>query len=92
MAIHLNHGFAEAYYNRGNSYKAKGEHDLAIEDYNKAIRSNPDYIKAYGNRGNAYRAKGEHDLAIENYNKAIQLKPEPPELAIIYNWRGNAYD
>jgi tetratricopeptide (TPR) repeat protein len=49
-AIQLNPNDAEAYYNRGNAYVAKGQYDRAIEDYNKAIQLQQDihpYIKKY---------------------------------------------
>ena len=37
MAIQLKPNLAEAYYNRGITYGFKGDYDLAIEDYNRAI-------------------------------------------------------
>ena len=76
------------YNNRGIDYGEKGEHDLAIKDFNKAIDLKPDYDLAYNNRGAVYRSKGEHDLAIKDCNKAIQLKPDYAEP---YSNRGSAY-
>ncbi len=76
------------YNNRGIDYEEKGEYDLAIKDFSKAIDLKPDYDLAYNNRGAVYRSKGEHDLAIEDCNKAIQLKPDYAEP---YNNRGAAY-
>jgi tetratricopeptide (TPR) repeat protein len=65
-----------------------GQHDRAIEDYNKAIALNPNYAEAYYNRGNAYYFKGQYDRAIEEFNKAIALNPND---ATAYNNRGLAY-
>ena len=76
------------YNNRGIDYGEKGEHDLAIKDFTKAIELNPDYAFAYNNRGAVYRDKGEHDQAIEDCSKAIQLQPNYAEP---YNNRGAAY-
>ena len=76
------------YNNRGIDYGEKGEHDLAIKDFTKAIELKPDYAIAYNNRGAVYRDKGEHDQAIEDCSKAIQLKPDYAEP---YSNRGAAY-
>jgi len=66
---------AIAFYNRGNSYRSKGQPDRAIEDYDQAIRLNPIYALAFYNRGNAYNGKGQPDRAIEDYDQAIRLNP-----------------
>lgn len=79
---------ASFYNNRGVEYGEKGEHDLAIKDFDKAIDLKPDYDSAYNNRGAVYRSKGEYDLAIEDCNKAIQLKSDYAEP---YSNRGAAY-
>ena len=76
------------YNNRGIAYGEKGEVDLAIEDFTKAIELKPDYALAYNNRGAVYRSKGEHDLAIEDCNEAIRLKHDYAEP---YSNRGAAY-
>ena len=66
----------------------KGEHDLAIDDFNMAIKLKPDYAIAYNNRGTVYRIIGEYDRAIEDCNKAIELDPGYAEP---YSNRGAAY-
>ncbi|MDR1736419.1 MAG: tetratricopeptide repeat protein [Oscillospiraceae bacterium] len=80
---------AYAYFSRGYFYSSEGEHNLAIEDYSKAIELKPDYAYAYNNRGAAYNSLGKYDLAIEDFNKAIELKPDN---AYAYNNRGVAYN
>src|SRR5262245_54878914 len=67
--------FAEAYHNRGVAYRAKGNTDHAIADYNEAIRLDPALAEAYSSRGMAYRAKGDTDHAIADYSEAIRLDP-----------------
>ena len=87
-AIQLDPQLAEAYSNRGVTYRNKGEVDRAIEDYTEAIKLKPEGVEPYNNRGIAYCHKGKYDYAIEDFSEAIQLKPG---LAVPYNNRGAAY-
>jgi tetratricopeptide (TPR) repeat protein len=75
-AIRLQPDFAEAFYNRGNARKTKGDLDGAIADYDEAIRLQPDIPQAFHNRGLARRAQGDLDGAIADYDEAIRLKPD----------------
>jgi tetratricopeptide (TPR) repeat protein len=61
---------AFAYYHRGISYYDKGEYDLAIADYTKAIELEPEYPFTYRARARAYRAKGDNDRAQADFDKA----------------------
>jgi tetratricopeptide (TPR) repeat protein len=96
-------GKEEAYFKRGNAYNAKGEHDLAITDYTKAIELDSDYAVANNDRIIAYRYKiersmtkanelhsqGRLDEAIKAYTEVIRDSPEEEEA---YWRRGNAYN
>jgi tetratricopeptide (TPR) repeat protein len=86
--IHKNPRNAVAYYNRGNAYKAKGDLDRAIADYNKAIEIDLRYAHAYNNRGIIYKDRGDLDRAMADYNRAIDINPQ---YALAYNNRGIAY-
>jgi tetratricopeptide (TPR) repeat protein len=66
---------AIAYFNRGNDYQSKGDHDKAIADYTKSIATNPD-AGAYHNRGYSHAQKGEFDLAIADYDQTLKLNPD----------------
>ena len=57
----------EYFYNRGNSYRALGQHQLAIKAYEKAIELDPNKAEAYNNRGNSYDAQGRKNRAIAEY-------------------------
>lgn len=78
---------AEAYDNRGVAYRSRGDHNLAIQDYNQAIKLNSRFAQAYNNRGVAYDHKGDFDHAIQDFDQAIKLKPT----ALTHFNRGNAY-
>lgn len=76
------------YNSRGyNSYE-KGQYDLAIADYNRALAIDPNDPMVLANRANAYARKGNLDQAISDYSKAIEINPKDPS---VYHDRGNAY-
>ncbi|TXJ12901.1 tetratricopeptide repeat protein [Brachyspira aalborgi] len=54
-------------------YNRKGEHDKAIEDYNKAIEINPDFALTYNNIGLSFYLKKDFDKALEYIRKAINI-------------------
>jgi tetratricopeptide (TPR) repeat protein len=64
---------ALAFNNRGVARRLKGEYDVALQDYNEAIRLNPISASQYNNRGVIYRIKGDYDRAIADYDTAIKL-------------------
>jgi tetratricopeptide (TPR) repeat protein len=65
-----------ALYNlRGSAYYDKGEDDIAIADFNDALRIGPPSGIIFHNRGNAWRSKGDHAKAIADYDQSIKLGP-----------------
>ncbi|MGA2410979.1 MAG: tetratricopeptide repeat protein [Candidatus Binataceae bacterium] len=84
-AIRLKPDFVEAFYNRGNARRDKGDLDGALQDYTEAIRLKPDFFEAFNNRGEARRRKGDVDGALQDYNEAIRLKSD---FADAFNNRG----
>jgi signal transduction histidine kinase len=79
---------AEEYLKRGVLYFDNGKYELALNDYNEAIKLKPDYAPAYNNRGNLYRKQQEYELALNDLNRAIVLRPD---LAQPYLNRGHIY-
>ena len=71
---------ADDYINSGNAYYAKGQLDLAIQDYSQAIEVDPKCAVAYTNRGLAYKAIGQANLAQMDFNKAMELDQKLAEL------------
>jgi tetratricopeptide (TPR) repeat protein len=64
---------AATYHTLGFSYFDKGEYDMAIADFSKAINLDPEFLLAYYNRGVAYFDKHEYDLAIADFSRAMEL-------------------
>src|SRR6202790_2395730 len=78
----------QALYNmRGSAYFDKGEYDIAISDFNDALRIGPPSGSIFHNRGNAWRARGDYPRAIADYDEAIRLMPKN---AYSYQNRGSA--
>ena len=71
-----------------NYDKGKELFDLAIRDYNSAIKLAPNDVDSYINRGNFYCKHGKQDLAIKDYDKVLELDPNNVDA---YIGRGNAY-
>jgi tetratricopeptide (TPR) repeat protein len=69
--------------NRGVAFKAKGDFDHALQDYDISIQLDPYAANHYNNRGVIYRIKGDLVRAVEEYGKAIVLKPD--YIAAYYN-------
>ena len=63
MTKEPNQKCADTYYNRGLAHSKKGEVELAIEDYTKAIELKPDFAEAYYYRGGAFLRLGEPEKA-----------------------------
>lgn len=66
---------ALAYNYRAFSYVVKGQYDLAVADYNKAIALKPD-ADYYDSRGLAYEKEGNRDQAIADFRTALKLAPD----------------
>lgn len=62
-----------AYFFRGTAYMDKDQDDLAIQDFDQAIKLKPDLLGAVGNRGTAYVRKKQYDAAIKDFNQFIKL-------------------
>jgi tetratricopeptide (TPR) repeat protein len=86
-AIRLKPDYVEAFYNRGNRRRAKGDQEGALQDYSEAIRLKPNLAQAFNNRGNVRYSKGDVEGALQDYSEAIRLKPD---YAMAFNNRGHA--
>ena len=66
----------------GNAYKAKGDLDRAIADYDQVIALDPKYPHAYFNRGLANLYAGSLAKALADLDRSSQLDPKYPYAAL----------
>jgi tetratricopeptide (TPR) repeat protein len=104
QAIQADPDYGSAYNSLGLAHYSKGDYDLAIDNYEKAIDLNlkqlgpahQNVAAAYNNLGLAYNSKGDHDEAIDYYNRALKilikkLGATHENVATTYNNIGLAY-
>jgi tetratricopeptide (TPR) repeat protein len=84
-----------AYRKRAVAWKLRGELDIAIADFNEAIRLNPKSAMAFNGRAIVWDAKRDYDKTIADYTEALRI--DPKNAGLFYNrgiaWRKkNDYD
>lgn len=82
------HNLAVAFASRALAQVDARRFDLAIADYDAAIRIVPDEAELYYDRGTAWHRQGDNARAIADYDEAIRLRPDH---ALAFNNRANAY-
>ena len=73
---------------QGVIYSEKGQYDLALSEFNKALDIAPTSSETYNNRGITYSKKGQYDLAIVDFTKSLDINPNASK--VLYN-RGITY-
>jgi tetratricopeptide (TPR) repeat protein len=79
---------ANAFYNRGWLYEAKGDLRMAEKDYTKAIELDGKDKDAYFNRGMLFVKEKKFGEAVDDFSSVIKLDPASADA---YCNRGNAY-
>lgn len=81
-------GYPEAHVSKAEIYLGQQDWDLAINEYNAALRcaNNYDPARSYTGLGYAYGSKNEAIKAIENYRKALEKFPESPTALYNLSW------
>jgi tetratricopeptide (TPR) repeat protein len=78
---------ADAFYNRALLHEAKGNLQMAEDDYEKAIGINKEHVDAYYNRGLLFTKMKKFELAVKDFDTVIGLNPRAFDA---YCNRGNA--
>ncbi len=73
IAHHPYHMF---YVNRGLLYQKQGKLNLAVSDYENALKNNPNNPAANNNLGNIYKGRGDYEAAFKYFSRAIESDPE----------------
>ncbi|TYB69027.1 tetratricopeptide repeat protein [Bizionia saleffrena] len=67
---------ANEYFEKGNQLRDKKQVELAIEQYEKAIKKDKEFVMAYDHLGVSYRMTNDLDNAIKTYKKSLEIFPE----------------
>ncbi|HBX43384.1 MAG TPA: hypothetical protein DEH27_06135 [Deltaproteobacteria bacterium] len=70
----------------GVAYERSGEYDLAIREYERALRKDGKSFQARVNLGNVRLAKREYGKAREEYREALGIRPGNPEATNNLAW------
>jgi len=70
----------------GVAYERSGEYDLAIREYERALRKDGKSFQARVNLGNVRLAKKEYGKAREEYREALGIRPGDPEATNNLAW------
>ena len=72
-ALKINPRLANAYNNRGNVWRDKGQLQQAISDFDKAIELEPRLALAYASRGLVRLAQGKCVEAEQDFARSLQV-------------------
>lgn len=64
---------AALYNRRGSAFRALGNKEQALADFNRAIELDSKYVLAFINRGRTYRQMENYDQALSDFDHAIAL-------------------
>ena len=70
----------------GVAYERKGELDLALREYERALRKDGKFHRARVNLGNVFLAKKEYGKARDEYLLALELRPGDAEATNNLSW------
>ena len=78
----------QAHFRQGLMFQARGQHQQAIEEFNKVLLMDPGHIKALNAIGVSFDNAGHHEKAVRHYQAALNLNPQ---LDYIHNNLGYSY-
>ena len=78
---------AQTYFNLGRAQYRQEQYELAISNFDLALRIKPDFAEAYDGRGSAKVILRQYESAITDFDAALRINPN---LAQAYYGRGSA--
>ena len=78
----------QAHFRQGLIFQARGQHKLAIDEFNRVLLIDPNHIKAHNAIGVSLDNAGYYETAVRHYKAALSLDPE---LDYVYNNLGYSY-
>ena len=78
----------QAHFRQGLIFQARGQHKLAIDEFNRVLLIDPNHIKAHNAIGISLDNAGYYETAVRHYKAALSLDPE---LDYVYNNLGYSY-
>jgi tetratricopeptide (TPR) repeat protein len=76
QALSLNDHIARAWVTSGRVHTDRGQHDLALKEYERAIELAPRDQDALAGLAHGYESAGQLALAEETYKKAVAIRPD----------------
>jgi type IV pilus assembly protein PilF len=70
----------------GASYYRRQRYDVALEEFNDALKAYPEYGPAYNMLGLVYMELKEDDKATENFEHALKIDPKDSDANNNYGW------
>jgi tetratricopeptide (TPR) repeat protein len=67
---------AQREYSKGLSAARKGDHQTALDHFQKAVGIDPEFADAYANLGAAEVSLGQLEQSVEQFQKAVGLVPD----------------
>lgn len=74
---------AKLHYDKGRYESELGQHNDAVNSFEKAIKLKNDNVDAYLERGKAYQALHDYENAAEDFKKAIELDNSVPNIYVL---------
>lgn len=68
----------------------KGQHFVAIKNFNEAVKIDPDYVDALLQRGELFDLNNRKELALGDYKKVLELGLNEPRLYFEIGWIYNS--
>ena len=67
-------------------YYYRGQHEIALEELNEALKADPNYAMAHSVKGLVFMELKEDALAQTSLQKAVDIAPQDPEVRNNYGW------